>query len=203
MDLASFIGGVVAALTGVCATVLVTEKIEEKKHSFESQKALSRLYIELASLQEECSSALSMLQDTYYRGWRIEKGIQADSMWDGLSIPKAPSTIVLDAHIEKSLGELTSAQVQGIKTIRHLCKNIEVCISSLMQQVSEEKINLQTMKYCISVLCALYHLSLNMAEHKSRFIKIDKIPADVQDSVLSALDIDLSFDACAAYQPAI
>lgn len=203
MDWSSFFGGVVAALTGVSATVLVTERIEAKKHEFESKKALGRLYIELADLHEECSDSLSILQDTYYRGWRIEKGIQTDAMWDGLSTPKAPSTIVLESHIEKSLGDLTQAQRKGIRTILHLCREIETSISSLMQHIHKDKISTTKVKYCMSMLCALYHVSLNMKEQEGRYIEIDKSPKDVQESVLESLGIDLSFKACSAYQPVI
>ena len=202
MDWSSFSGGVAAALTGVFATVLVTEWIESIKYSFESKKALACLYTELADLHEECSQSLLVLQDTYYRSWRIEKGIQVDDMWDGISIPKAPKAIILESHIEKSLGELTKDQRKGIRTILHLSKQIEISISSLMMQASDEKISSTKVKFCMSVLCALYHLSLNMRVQEGRFIKINKTPNEVQESVLRALGVDLSFNACTAYRSA-
>lgn len=203
MDWSSFSGGVIAALSGVFATVLVTEWIEAKKHRFESKKSLERLYIELADLQEESSDSLSKFQDTYYRAWRIEKGIQTDEMWNGISIPKPPNTIVLESHIEKSLGDLTQAQRKSIRTILYLCREIETSISFLMQHVHEEQISTKKLESCMSILCVLYHVSLNMKEQKERYIEIDKCPNDIYESVLESLGIDLSVKACSTYNPAI
>lgn len=200
MEWSSFFGGVFAALAGVFATVLVTEWIETKKHKFESKKALSRLYIELTDLHEECEESLSVLKDTYYRTWRIEKSNQLNAMWDGISIPKPPNTIVLESQIEKVFGDLTKEQRKGVRSILYLCRQINNSISSLIQQIDDEKIRPERVQYCMSELCALYHLSLNMKEQEGRFIEINKQPKEVQESVFKALGIDLSFQACANYQ---
>lgn len=200
MDCSSFFGGAVAALIGVFATVLVTEWVETKKHGFESKKALNRLYIELADLCEECEGSLSKLKDTYYRTWRIEKGNQVDAMWNGVSIPKPPNTIVLESHIEKSFEDLTKEQRKGIRAILHLCRQVDNSITSLIRQIDDGKISSISVKYCMSVLCALYHLSLNMKEQEGRFVEINKLPQDVQESVFKSLGIDLSCEACADYQ---
>ncbi|MEI8634741.1 hypothetical protein P4S72_27250 [Vibrio sp. PP-XX7] len=200
MDWSSFFGGVVAALSGVVATVLVTERIEAKKHGFEAKKALERLYVELADLQEESADSLFELQDTYCRAWNIEKNIQNSKMWNGVSIPKPPSTIVLESHVEKSLGELTPAQRKGIRTILHLCREAELSISVLMQNICEDRISTRNVKHCISILCVLYHVSLNMKEQEERYVEIGKSPNRVYESVLSSLGIDLSFEACRTYE---
>lgn len=200
MDWSSFFGGVVAALSGVLATVLVTERIEAKKHGFEAKKALERLYVELADLQEESADSLFELQDTYCRAWNIEKNIQNKKMWNGISIPKPPTTIVLESHVDKSLGELTPAQRKGIRTILHLCREAELSISVLMQNIYEDRISTTRVKDSISILCALYHVSLNMKEQEERYVKTENSPKEVYESVLRSLGIDLGFEACRTYK---
>ncbi|MCS6192990.1 hypothetical protein [Shewanella baltica] len=200
MDCSSFFGGVVATLIGVFSTVLVTKKVETLKHELESKKALKRLYIELADLCEECKDNLSELKDTYYRTWHIEKGYQVDAMWAGVSIPKPPNTMILESHIDKSFEDLTKEQRIGIRAILHLCRQIDDSITSLTRQMGDGKISSVSVKNYMSILCALYHLSLNMKEQEGRFVKINKRPEDVQESVFKSLGIDLSCDACAGYQ---
>jgi NADH:ubiquinone oxidoreductase subunit E len=106
------------------------------------------------------------------------------------------------SHIEKSMGDLTKTQRKGIRTILHLCKETETSMYSLSHQIHNDNISTTKVKYCMSVLCALYHVSLNMKEQEQRYTEINKLPLEVHDSVLDALGIDLSFKACASYKPA-
>ncbi len=41
-----------------------------------------------------------------------------------------------------------------------------------------------------------------MREQEERFIEINKLPNEVQESVLEALCIDIGLEACVDYQPA-
>jgi len=200
-DLLSFLGGVIAALTGTFTTILVTELIESKKYNFESKKAFKNLYTELSDLHEEYADNLLTLQDVYYRSWRIENNIQTDLMWNEISIPQAPNTTVLELYIEKSFINLTKVQRKEIRAILYLCSKTETSLSFLMENITQEETNSVNIKNCMSELCALYHLSLNMKEEEERLKEIDKSPREVRITMLKALRIDLSVEACTSYQP--
>ncbi|WP_297897394.1 hypothetical protein [Shewanella sp.] len=205
MDWSSFLGGVIAAIVGAYGTYLLTEKIEKRKHLFESKQAINSLYIELKELRDECSQNINTIHNSYCRAKQYEAQIKnADVMLD-ITIPKPINITLLNSLIDKSYTLLTTEQRKGIRTIIYLSQQLEANTLELTRQLANEhtEIKPRNLLNCLSILYVIYHISSDMSECKNRYTKIDKTAEEIRESVLSALGKDMNWSSVVAFNPIV
>lgn len=199
MDWSSFLGGVIAAIVGAYGTYLLTEKIEKRKHLFESKQAINSLYIELKELRDECSQNINTIHNSYCRAKQYEDKIKKADVLLGITIPKPINITLLNSLIDKSYTLLTTEQRKGIRTIIYLSQRLEAYTLELTKQLAKEHTEVKSINLlnCLSILCVIYHISSDMSECENRYTKIDKTAEEIRESVLSALGKDINWSSVA------
>lgn len=196
MDFITFFSGIGATLIGVIATVLATQKIESIKQIIENEKIMNSFYIEMDDLRVHCHKDIKIIREAYFRIEKLNKNMCQEDNITGITFPRPPMLTLLYSILDKSFYLLNAEQRESIRTIIFISKKLESQLDKLCIETDPENLSAlksKDLKFCLSCLSVLYHLSLCIVQEKERFNGINKEPDELLDDVLSSLGLKIGF----------
>ncbi|ODS04563.1 hypothetical protein [Vibrio scophthalmi] len=194
MEIESFIGGSLATVVGVFASILATNKIEEIKAKSSSQKNRNMLYLELQDLADECFDSLDTLYDLYAKAYAYDK-TQNKKYLDSYRTPKSLNLMVLKDTLDKCFLELNKEQRKGLRTLMSLVTKIEANLVKLEGKTYEDHRNISPndARSLLSTFGVVYQLALALSNERERFSGIDKNSDELLECTLKIKSFSMEY----------